>query len=126
MSETVRRLRFRAARTPLRAPFAWWRHRDIKPDDVFLASFERSGSTWLRFLLCELLTGDSAAFERINSVIPEMGRQAGIRGFPAPVAGLPFRLQTGTFGAGRAEERGRFIGHGEGRQRRNPTTAVIV
>ncbi len=78
MSETVRRLRFRAARTPLRAPFAWWRHRDIKPDDVFLASFERSGSTWLRFLLCELLTGDSAAFERINSVIPEMGRQAGI------------------------------------------------
>jgi hypothetical protein len=57
---------------------AWWRHRDVRPDDVFLASFERSGSTWLRFLLCEILTGDSAAFERINQVIPEMGRQAGI------------------------------------------------
>jgi hypothetical protein len=78
MSETIHTLRFRAARTPLRAPFAWWRHRDIQPDDVFLASFERSGSTWLRFLLCEILTGDSAAFEHINNVIPEMGRQAGI------------------------------------------------
>jgi hypothetical protein len=78
VNETIRTLRFRAARTPLRAPFAWWRHRDIRSDDVLLASFERSGSTWLRFLLCEILTGDSAAFEHINKVIPEMGRQAGI------------------------------------------------
>ncbi|HEV2176118.1 MAG TPA: sulfotransferase domain-containing protein [Terriglobia bacterium] len=71
-----RRLRYRAARTKLRAPLVWYRHRGISPSDAFIASYPRSGSTWLRFLLYEILTGDSSGFNDVNRVLADMGRQS--------------------------------------------------
>jgi hypothetical protein len=60
-------------RTKLRAPLIWLRHRGLDRHDVFLASYPRSGNTWTRFLLTEILAQESASFDNINQVIPEMG-----------------------------------------------------
>ena len=54
MTSTLRDFRFRVARTKLREPLKIWQHRGLKPEDVYLASFGRSGSTWLRFVLLEI------------------------------------------------------------------------
>lgn len=51
-----------------------WRHRGLGPDDVALASYPRSGNTWLRFLLYELATGQSAEFEQVHAALPYVGR----------------------------------------------------
>jgi hypothetical protein len=37
------------------------------------ASFERSGNTWLRFVLFEILTNDKAEFLNVNQLLPELG-----------------------------------------------------
>ncbi len=69
----LKELRFKASRTKLRAPKAWWEHRGLSSKDVYLASFERSGNTWLRFVLMEILTKDNAGFLNVNQVLPELG-----------------------------------------------------
>ncbi len=74
MLSTLKRIRYKAARSRLRAPLAWLKHRGLSSKDVFLASYERSGSTWLRFVLLEILTHNSAGFDCVNDFIPEMGR----------------------------------------------------
>jgi Sulfotransferase domain len=70
---TFRRLRHKAAHSRIRVPLIWLRHRGLDSSDVFLASYPRSGNTWLRFLLMEILSGKSAEFDTVNSFIPEMG-----------------------------------------------------
>ncbi len=67
-----RQVRYRAARSRLQAPRTWVYHWGLRPKDVFLAAYPRSGSTWLRFMLSEILTGHSAEFDNINEVIPEL------------------------------------------------------
>jgi hypothetical protein len=47
--------------------------RGLAPKDIFLASFSRSGNTWARFLLSEVLTGISANFKSIDRTVAEMG-----------------------------------------------------
>jgi hypothetical protein len=74
MLSTIKEMRYKAARSRLRAPLAWLKHRGLNSNDVFLASYERSGSTWLRFVLLEILTHNSAGFDCVNDFIPEMGR----------------------------------------------------
>jgi hypothetical protein len=70
---TLKELRYKASRTKLRAPKAWWEHRGLNDKDVLFASFERSGNTWLRFVLMEILTKGDAGFLNVNQVLPEMG-----------------------------------------------------
>jgi len=70
---TLKTLRFRASRTKLRTPKSWWEHRGLNDNDVLFASFERSGNTWLRFVLFEVLTNDTAGFLNVNQVLPELG-----------------------------------------------------
>jgi hypothetical protein len=70
---TFKKLRFKASRTKLRLPKAWWEHRGLNDKDVLFASFERSGNTWLRFVLMEILTKDNAGFLNVNQILPEMG-----------------------------------------------------
>ncbi len=48
-------------------------HRGLTADDVFLASYPRSGSVWLRFLLTEMLSGD-ASFVTIARTVPYVGK----------------------------------------------------
>jgi hypothetical protein len=67
-----RKLRYNVARSSLRAPLTWMQHRGLNRNDMFLAAFERSGSTWLRFVLSEILSGQSAQFTNVNTVIPEL------------------------------------------------------
>jgi hypothetical protein len=49
----------------------------LNPSDIFVASYPRSGSTWLRFLLFEALTKQDAGFEDVNRYIPDVGGQSG-------------------------------------------------
>jgi len=61
------------------------RTRYLTPQDALLASYPRSGSTWMRFLLYESLTGQSAEFDAVNThtgrnarrVLPGGGRVVG-------------------------------------------------
>lgn len=75
MISRFRRIRHRVMRTQVRAPLIWLRHRGLDASDVFLASYPRSGNTWTRFLLTEILSR-SASFDNVNLVIPEMGIHA--------------------------------------------------
>src|SRR5260370_25081443 len=61
-------LRFRhmLSKTRLRVPLMWSYHRGFQPYDVFLASYPRSGSTWGRFVLFEILTGQDSTFDAVN------------------------------------------------------------
>ena len=65
------------------SPLRWYRkvyldHRGLWPNDVFLASYPRSGSSWMRFLILEMTTGD-ASFERIRYEVPYVGWHAAAR-----------------------------------------------
>jgi Sulfotransferase domain len=71
-SKGLNKLRSKLAKSPLHRPVAWFRHRRLHSDDVFLASYPRSGNTWLRFVLSELLTGTSIDFDNVDRFIPEM------------------------------------------------------
>ena len=78
MHPTLRRFRYKAARTALRRPLAWKLNRGLSDRDVFLASVERSGNTWLRFLLAEILTNREIGFDDVDSLIPEIGAHHGV------------------------------------------------
>lgn len=68
----LRKFRHTMANSSLRAPLVWFRHKSLKPNDVFLASYPRSGSTWLRFMLYESLLGESSGFKSVNQAIPDV------------------------------------------------------
>lgn len=73
----LRRFRYQLSKSSLRVPLVWYRHRGLTPGDVFVASYPRSGSTWLRFLLFETLTRNEAGFDNVNRMLPDVGMQAG-------------------------------------------------
>jgi hypothetical protein len=64
--------RNRTARTAA----ALYRHRACGPDDVILASYPKSGNTWLKFLLADILTDADTDFERSERAIPLLGSAA--------------------------------------------------
>jgi hypothetical protein len=88
---SLRRLRFRAARTRLRVPLIWLRHRGLDSRDVFLASYPRSGQYWLRFLLIETLTGESGEFDSVDTLFPRVGAHGRV---PATLSGGGRLIQT--------------------------------
>lgn len=71
--KAIQSLRYNLSMTPLRALVTTRRHRDVRPGDMFMASYPRVGSTWLRFLLQETLTGVPSTFPVVNTVIPQVG-----------------------------------------------------
>ena len=79
MKLTYRSIRARAARAGLHAPVAWFRHFGLDSSDVLLASHGRSGSTLLRFILAEILSGEPSTFDNIQQISPEMGLQGRAR-----------------------------------------------
>lgn len=59
----------------------------MRPEDVILASFPRSGNTWLRFLLCNLIgllerDGKAVDFPLLNRTMPELGASNLLRSWP--------------------------------------------
>lgn len=88
----VRNLRHQLTKSAVvRAPLAWLYHRGLHATDVFIASYPRAGSTWLRFLLYELLTGEEGDFPAVNRAIPGVGRH---RAAPPLLSGSRRLLQT--------------------------------
>lgn len=63
------RLGYVLSKTRLRTPLSWLRHTGLHPADIFFGSYPRSGSTWTRFVLYEILTGREATFEAVNSTL---------------------------------------------------------
>ncbi|HEX5323908.1 MAG TPA: sulfotransferase domain-containing protein [Capsulimonadaceae bacterium] len=57
----------------LRRYVVWSRHRGVTEKDVFLASYPKSGNTWLKFLLCHLLAGEEIDFDRSDMLCPPIG-----------------------------------------------------
>src|SRR5947209_7155167 len=68
----LRKLRHEFAKTGVRAPLVWMRHKSLRANDVFFASYPRSGSTWLRFVLYESIVGQSSGFGNVNESIPDV------------------------------------------------------
>jgi hypothetical protein len=73
VKSSIRWIRYKTRPTKLRIPVIWFRHRGLDSGDVLVASYPRSGNTWLRFLLFEILTGESAEFEKVLRGIPYVG-----------------------------------------------------
>jgi Sulfotransferase domain len=78
MIQTYRLLHAKAARSKIRVPRVWSWHLGLKPQDIFQASYPRSGSTWLRFMLFEVLRGEEAGFGNIDKCIPEIDAHRGV------------------------------------------------
>jgi Sulfotransferase domain len=80
---TARRLRNRLSRTKARIPIVWFCHRGFQSTDIFLGAYPRSGSTWSRFTLFEILTGQEAGFNAVNKTLKGVHRlQHGIPVLP--------------------------------------------
>lgn len=77
MKQLYRRIRAKAARSSVRVPMVWSWHVGLKPQDAFQASFPRSGSTWLRFMLYEIMSGEDAGFRKIEDRLPEIEAHRG-------------------------------------------------
>ncbi len=63
------------------------RRHEVWPDDIFLVSFPKSGNTWTRFLLGNLMNPDkSVGFADIESVVPDIAAfpRADFRGLRRP------------------------------------------
>ena len=69
----LRRTGYRLSKTALRTPLIWLRHRGLDPADVMIASYPRSGNTWCRFLLGEILTNRTTGFDSIDRAVPQVG-----------------------------------------------------
>jgi hypothetical protein len=68
-TSAYRKLRRKLSKTVLRTPQTWLQHRFLRPTDVFFASYPRSGTTWSRFTLFEILSGREAGFQAVEDGI---------------------------------------------------------
>lgn len=84
ITQTYRLIHAKAARSKIRVPLVWYQHLGLKSQDIFQASYPRSGSTWLRFMLFQILTGADPGFHSIQRTIPEIDEH---RGAPALLPG---------------------------------------
>jgi hypothetical protein len=82
-TSVYRKIRRKFAKTRLRAPLVWLNHRNLAPSDVFIASYPKSGITWTRFVLFELLSGLPAGFKATNQLMTGVGKHnKGLRMLP--------------------------------------------
>lgn len=75
---------FSRSRTRLRRAVVLKRSRDLARNDLLFASFPKSGSTWMRFVLTGALTAEEIDFDRVPELSPPLGQQTGA---PAIVPG---------------------------------------
>jgi len=53
------------------------RHRGLRETDYMVASFPRSGNTWVRFVLADLATGEPVDYQGVDRVSPVVGFHVG-------------------------------------------------
>jgi hypothetical protein len=70
---SVERLAATLRRSGLRRVVQHRRHRGLGNADAYLASYPRSGNTWLRFVLVQLATGAPADFMTVDRLSPPVG-----------------------------------------------------
>jgi hypothetical protein len=63
----------RSARKAARKLLYYVRHRSLSEHDVFLASYPKSGNTWLKYMLAELMTGQDVDFRSVEHIVPHVG-----------------------------------------------------
>jgi hypothetical protein len=73
-TSAYRRLRRKFVQSSLREPLVWWRHRDLTPADVFFLAYPKSGTTYIRFVLFEMLSGMPAGFRTTNNLMAGVGQ----------------------------------------------------
>lgn len=57
---------------------------EVRPTDVFVVSYPKSGNTWVRFLLANMLYGDEEiTFRNINQIVP------GVHNFTEQINNMP-------------------------------------
>jgi sulfotransferase family protein len=79
LNPVARRIREARFRNQLLRPLlVSLRYRHLRTHDALIASYPRSGSTWLRFMLYESLSGAPSEFRRVDTAIPNiaLGRDA--------------------------------------------------
>ena len=64
----------RRHRRHLRGPAVALRYRGLRSSDVLLAGYPRSGTTWLTFVLAEVLSGVPSTWASTGNLIPAVGR----------------------------------------------------
>lgn len=73
----LRRTRASVVRTaPVAAAVRTVHHRDLLPHDRLLASYPKSGNTWLRFMLAQLWRGEPVGWDDLGDVVPMVDRTA--------------------------------------------------
>ena len=71
---SAKKIWYQMAKSGLRAPLNRIRHWGLDKNDAFIASYPRSGNTWLRFVLFDVLvSGQSSGFDEVNHIIPDVG-----------------------------------------------------
>jgi len=73
------RSEFHWPRRLIRPPVVALRHRGLRESDVFLAHYPRSGGTWTRLMVTELLLGGEVGFRLTSKTMPIIGEHR-----PAP------------------------------------------
>jgi len=89
------RLRWRARRLKpmVRPPIVYLRHRHLTPDDVVIGEYPKSGSTWLAFMVGEVLLDRTIDFDSQEQLVPALVAGVWPREAPRalPRAGRLFR-----------------------------------
>lgn len=60
-------------KTVLRQPLVWKRHMGLDDRDYFLASYPKSGNTWVKFMLATLYADRELGYEDVERIIPAVG-----------------------------------------------------
>jgi hypothetical protein len=75
-TSAYRRLRRKFAQSKARLPLVWLRHRNFNPNDVFFCTYPKSGTTWVRFVLFEMLSGLPSGFKLTNELMLPVGQHS--------------------------------------------------
>lgn len=72
----IRTIRRGLKNSVLRKAMVAWRHRGLQPCDCFLASYPKSGNTWVKFVLATICAKRSVeAWSARNQFVPAVGHQ---------------------------------------------------